>query len=133
MKKLIFAFAIIFCTVAMAYALSDWTDALTYKLKAGDSWKTTTTSGYDMGQDKNSDANYFDVNTVSKTMSSKPSFRLVNSNNEVRSNSVTTANTGLYVRGSGNTGVIGYSYYGSIKPAWNQLGTDTIKLQMRIY
>lgn len=81
---------------------------------------------------KTTNNNTFDVYTVSKTMWSKPQLRLVNSNNAVVSNSVATANEGQYSTGTGNTGSIGYVYYGSVKPSWNQLGTDRIKLQMRV-
>ncbi len=131
-SKYLFAILMVFCCVSCVFALNAWTDAYRYSLKAGDGWKTNTENGTLMGQDKDSLSKYFDVLTVAKTMDSKPKFRLVNSENSAITKEVTTAKVGQYTIGDSNTGQIGHAYYGSVKPAWNQLGTDSISLQMRI-
>lgn len=130
-KKLILAAVTFLSIVQIASAASTWTNAYTYELNSSDSWKTTTTQNVKMGATKTSDDSKYQVHTVSKTMWSSPSFRLVNSNNTVISNSVTTAGAGRTVTGNNNTGSIDYAYYGSVRPAWNQSGLDRIKLQMR--
>lgn len=133
-KTKYFSFAVLvsFCCVSLAFALNAWTDSYRYSLKSSDKWKTATENGYPMAQNKDSYSKYFDVFTVSKTMDSKPKFRLVNSNNDVITKEVTTAKVGQYTIGDSNTGQPGHAYIGSVKPAWNQLGTDSISLQMRI-
>lgn len=131
MKKNILSAVIFFSVVQIAYGASTWTDAYTYELKSSDGWKTKTTENVKMGATKTSDKSGYEVHTVSKTMWSSPKFRLVNSDNAVVSSEVTTAGAGRTATGKNNTGSIGYAYYGSVKPAWNQSGTDRIKLQMR--
>lgn len=132
-KKSLFALLMLVCVFSVASALSTWSDAYTYELDSSDDWVRTTTQGEWMGNQKDSDKSVYDVYTVTKTMWSSPKFRVVNSNNAVVADTVTTAGKGRYVTGGGNTGTIGYAYYGSVKPAWNQSGTDRIKLQFRVY
>lgn len=132
-KNGLFALLMFVCVFSVVSALSTWSDAYTYELKSSDGWKRTTTQNEWMGNQKDSDKEIYDVYTVTKTMWSSPEFRVVNSENAVVSNTVTTASKGRYVTGDGNTGSKGYAYYGSVKPAWNQTGTDRIKLQFRVY
>lgn len=122
---------IVIASTKTVMATNTWSDAKTYSLKATDGWKRGTLEGEWMGNLKTTNSNKYDVYTVSKTMWSNPQFRLVNSNNVAVSSTVTTAGEGRYVTGSGNTGTIGYAYYGSVKPAWNQVGNGRIKLQMK--
>lgn len=132
MKKKLFLSIIAFLSIVqIASAASTWTNAHTYELAGGGGWKTTTTQNTKMGANKTSNNSTYQVHTVSKTMWSSPRFRLVNSNNAVISGEVTTAGARKTVTGSNNTGTIGYAYYGSVRPAWNQTGTDRIKLQMK--
>lgn len=132
-KKILFGLFAFVAVAQLAFATSTWSDAYTYELTGGGDWKRQTTVGEYMGNLKDSNTAKYDVYTVSKTMWSSPSFRVVNSNNAVVAGSVTTAPAGQYSTKNENTGTIGYAYYGSVKPAWNQLGTDRIKLQFRVY
>lgn len=128
MKKRIIIFLLtimLLSNVAIAY---NWSDIGTYSLSAWQGYKRYTTEGEKLYALKSTDSEYFDVDTYTKTMWTSPLFRLVNSDNEIRSMSVSTANSGERATGNGNTGSEGYYYYASIKPTWNQLGTDTIKL-----
>ncbi len=130
-KKLLFGLLLVICGVTLSSALSSWTDAYTYALDSMN-WKTTTTSGVLMGQDKSTNADYYDVNTVARTsLGGEVKFRLVNSENSPRSDEIVTTSVGMYKRGYGNTGVIGHALYGSVCPGYGSSGT--IKLQMRVY
>ncbi len=131
-KKVVFALLVVVCSITFASALNTWTDAYTYTLNDYSNWKTVTTSGTLMGQDKSTNAAYYDVFTVSKTsIGGEVKFRLVNSENSVRSDELTTTSVGMYKRGYGNTGVIGHALYGSVKPMYGSTGS--IKLQMKVY
>ncbi|WP_284139600.1 MULTISPECIES: hypothetical protein [unclassified Virgibacillus] len=105
---------------------SSWGNLATISLKWNDSWKTSDARSYKM---KNNDSN-FDVLATSKTMTSNPSVRLANSNGEKRSSSVSVKGIDTVYTGSNNTGTNGYYYYGQAKPAWNQVGTDSMKFQV---
>ena len=133
MKKILLGTVLLLSVMSLVNALSNWSTAYSYELKSSDGWKRNTTVGEWMGNLKDSDKNKYDVYTVSKTMWSSPKFRVVNSDNAVISDVVTTASTGRYATGKENVGIKGYAYYGSVKPAWNQTGTDRIKLQFRVY
>jgi len=132
-KKILLGLFLFVCTITLTSALSTWSNAYTYELKSSDNWVRNTTQNEWMGNQKDTDSSDYDVYTVSKTMWTSPKFRVVNSDNKVASDVVTTASKGRYVTGGNNTGTIGYAYYGSVKPAWNQTGTDRIKLQFRVY
>ena len=137
-KKIVFMGAMLaimlFATMTMVFATSSWTDARTYELdnKSSD-YKTITMTGAKLGQNKDSDSKYFEEYTVIRSMWSKPEFKLVNSSNAPRSNSVNTADNGRSVRGDGNVGTIGYALYGAVKPDWSQTSPGTIKLQMKVF
>lgn len=125
LKKVItLSFVFLFCfTVAVSAA---WGNLATISLKWNDSWKTSEARSY---KTVNNDSK-FDVLATSKTMTSNPSVRLVNSNGEKRSGTVSVKNTNTVYTGSNNTGTNGYYYYGQAKPAWNQVGTDSMKFQV---
>lgn len=117
----------------VVFAASTWSDAGTYQLSGGSGYTTITTTGNKLGQDKETDDAKWSLYTVSKTMYTSPTARLVNSSGSVRSDVVTTAASGRSVNGSVNTGTIGYAEYLSVKPAAMQTGVDTIKLQFKNY
>ncbi len=130
-KRFILAMFLVIGGIGLVSAGTSWTDAYTYTLDT-DSWKSLTTAGVMMGQDKTTDANYYDVNVVSKSENAgEVRFRLVNSNNEPRSDVVVTPSVGLYKRGYGNVGQIGYAYFGSVLPTYSS--SANIKLQMKDY
>lgn len=64
-----------------------------------------------------------------KTMWSVPNVRMVNSNNAVRSDTLRLTSTNKTFDQRGNDGAKGYRYYLQIKPAWNQIDSDTISLK----
>lgn len=117
-----------------AFAATTWSDEGTFSLNSDTDWKRCTTTGIYLGNEKTTTSKNVSVYTVSKTMSSYPSFRIVNSNNEIRSSSITTAAPGRSKTNSSNTGEKGYNYYASVKSAWNQ-ATDkqSIRLQFKSY
>lgn len=90
---------------------------------------TQTTAGNMLGAGKTSTSSSFSVYASAKTMTSTPSVRLVNSSGAVRSSYVGVPNISIPYTGSNNTGTVGYNYYAEVKPALNQIGTDTIKLK----
>lgn len=123
----------IMLTSQVVFAASSWSDARVYELSKGDGYTTVTTAGTKLGQNKETDAAKWTVYTVSRTMYTYPTARLVNSSGSVRSDVVTTAVSGRTVTGSVNTGTIGYAEYLSVKPSTLQVGKDTIKLQFKNY
>lgn len=108
-----------------------WGDARTFNLNRGDSWTTNTTVGARLSSYKQTSSTSWDAHTLSKTMLSDPQIRMVNSGGQIRSNSMSAPFAGRTSVGSGNTGEIGYHYYGSVRPARGQLGNDSIRLQLR--
>lgn len=133
-KKLSFTALMLVCVFSAVCASSNWSDAHTYQLNSGDGWKTRAVNNEKMGNEKDDTNNSkYDVCTLSKTMWSSPKFRVVNSNNEPVSGEITTAKAKRCATGDDNTGIAGRVYYGSVKPAWNQSGSDRIKLQFRVY
>ncbi len=107
-------------------AVGNWGSLKTIDIKSTDDWKKTTVNDYktDSAETK------VDFYTASKTMYSNPSVKMVNSSNTVRSGTTTLQNQRT-TTASNNTGSSGYYYYASVKPAWNQVGTDSAKFQMR--
>ncbi|MGN0380091.1 MAG: hypothetical protein ACI4EU_10930 [Butyrivibrio sp.] len=84
-----------------------------------------------MGATKTTNGTEWNVYTVAKTMISNPKVKLVNSNGECRSDIIRVGEARKTSKGNSNTGMIGFAEYLAIKPAVNQCGTDTIKLQMK--
>lgn len=117
--------------VVASFAAETWSNPGTYQLTKGEGWKRNTTTGVYLVNTKTTDSPRFDVYTISLTMWNNPSFRLVNSNNEVRSDSITIANEGRQKDGGGNTGEKGYDYYASLKPNFLQTKTDTARIQFK--
>ena len=109
-------------------ALANWSKVATFSLNSGQNWTRYATNGQSVSSYKSTNQTYYYVDTYTKSMWTSPTFRLVNSDNEVRSWTVSVAGDNQRAIGHGNTGTVGYNYYASLKPAWNQIGTDTIKL-----
>ena len=139
MKKKIMPIFIIVSILLLAslqtvFALSSWTDAKIYNVNnKSNSFEPATADGSWLGQDKTSDSDKFQEFTVTRSMWSRPEFKLVNSNGESRSDSVNTAKDWTYVQGNGNMGEIGKAYYGAVKPDWSQTSPGTIKLQHKVF
>ena len=117
----------------LVYASTTYTSAKTWSLTAGSGFSTMTTSGNKLKSTKTTDEPDWRVYTVAKTMVTAPKARLVNSEGDVRSDTLTTASTGNSVSSTANTGVKGYYEYLSVKPSALQVGTDTIKLKFKNY
>ena len=76
---------------------------------------------------KDSNSTEWHLQVDGKTMWSSPTARLVNSNNEVRSETVTISDeTGTFTGNLYAKATIGYWYYLSVKPSAFQAGSDTI-------
>ncbi len=124
----------VLCFQMMSFALSTWSDAGTFELSTDTGWTRTTTTGNYLNNEKDSNSANVTVYTVSKTMASSPSFRIVTYNNEARCTAFTTAAAGKSKTSDTNTGEIGYTYYASVKEAWNQVTDDqTIRIQFKTY
>lgn len=118
----------------VAFAGTSWSDARTFALDSGTSWKTETTLGDTLKNTKTTDSTEVAVYTVSKSMWSKPVFRMVNSDNQARSGEITTADAGRFTTSKTNTGEVGYGYYASMKAAWNQISnSQSIRIQFKSY
>jgi hypothetical protein len=124
----------VLCFQMMTFALSTWSDAGTYDLDHDTDWKRLTTTGIYLNNEKDSDSINVSVYTVSKTMASNPSFRIVNSDNVARCTAFTTASAGKSKTDDSNTGEEGYTYFASVKSAWNQV-TDgqSIRIKFKTY
>lgn len=130
--KVIFCLVFIVVSQIVVFAAETWSNPGTFNLPRGGSWNRVTTTGVHLGNTKTTTSTNFEQYTISKTVSSSPSFRLVNSSNEVRSKTITTAAVGRQKTGGGNTGEKGYAYYASVKPALNQItGSGSIRLQFK--
>ena len=129
---LIVALAVIMSMSVVAFAATTYSNAGTFKMSCGGDWTRVTTLNEYLGNQKETDSTSVTVYTLSKTMSSAPSFRLVNSDNEARSGAFSTPAVGREKTNSSNTGEIGYAYYASLKPAWNQVTNDqSIRIQFK--
>lgn len=73
----------------------------------------------------------FHVKTLTRTMTSQPKIRLVNSDNAQRSSEINLPKNNQEATGSLYASAQkGYYYYASISPAWNQVGTDSVTAQI---
>lgn len=137
MKRFVLVMSTILIVVGaqiVAYAGTSWSDGGTFEISRGDGWHNHCTTGEMLGNTKTTESSNVSVYTVSKTMTSSPSFRLINSDGYARSDSFSTPAVGKSVTNNSNTGTVGYTYYASIKPAWNQVSDDcTIKIQFKSY
>lgn len=120
----------VLCFQMMTFALSTWSDAGTYDLDHDTDWKRLTTTGIYLNNQKDSESVNVSVYTVSKTMASSPLFRIVNSNNLARSAAFTTPAVGKSKTDDSNTGEKDYTYYASVKSAWNQI-TDGQSIRIK--
>lgn len=120
---------------ATVYAAMTYSDPGTFVLNPGSTWVCVTTQGQLLGNDKTTNAPDINVYTLAKTMSSRPNFRIVNSNGEERSDSVKTPVPLEQKTYEGvSTAEVGYGYYASLQPNWAQTGENkTIRIQFKVY
>ena len=117
------------CTV-----FADTSSNGTFDLNSGESWDHTTASGTRLKDKKETDDITVEVYTISKTMMSCPTFRMVNNKKEARSASITTSETGKSTTSESNTGTNGYNYYAAVKAAWNQItNNQSIRIKFDSY
>lgn len=137
MKKmfvLVCSFMAVLGMQIIVFAATTWSDGGAYEISSGDGWHNHCTTGEMLENRKTTESGKVEVYTVSKTMSSVPSFRLITSEGNARSNAFSTPSVGRSKINNSNTGTVGYPYYASIKPAWNQNSDDqTIKIQFKSY
>lgn len=132
--SVILCMCLLFSCQIVAFAAETWSDAGTYTLSSDTDWKRNTTAGIYLVNTKTTTSTQVSVYTVSKTMASNPRFRMVNSNNSVRSGTLVTAAEGKSKTDSSNTGEKGYNYYASVKSAWNQTADNqSIRIQFKSY
>ena len=130
--SIILAITVVFSFQVVAFAATTWSDAGTITLNRGTDWKRNTTTGVYIVNTKETTSKDVKVYTVSKTMSSNPQFRMVNSNNSARSGSFSMPSAGKQKTNSSNTGEKGYNYYASVKAAWNQVSNNqSVRLQFK--
>lgn len=90
-------------------------------------WHNQFNGPYDT---KESDSEKWAVYSTAMTMYSNPQVKLINSDGDARSGSITVAHTYSQYTGDDNTGTNGYNYWTKTKGAWNQVGSDTMKYQI---
>lgn len=110
----------------VSFASGTWGNLSTVDLAWNDGWTNT-----DIRSNKSTNESEFDVYATAKTMSSAPRVRLVNSAGAIRSDPVSIPRALRVYTGSNNTGVPGFTYWAQVIPAWNQVGTDSIRFQIR--
>lgn len=128
-KKIIALFLSLFIFMSLpitacAYELSA---KGTYSLRET-KWYYETTAGKKLQKTKATDGTICHVKTNSLTMYNNPVFRLVNSDNVKRSDSIKMGEAGEVESGD-CTATKNYYYYASVKPSIWQTGTDTVTLQ----
>ncbi|MBY6037166.1 hypothetical protein KUV80_10895 [Fictibacillus nanhaiensis] len=109
-------------------ALATYSSYGTFEVTAGTT-QTTTTTGSKLKQMKETNNTTVSFQASSMTMWSDPDARIVNSNNEKRSDWVEVKNTSDTFTAGNNIGEPNYYYYAQVKPDATQSGTDTIKLR----
>ena len=123
---------VIFSFQVVAFAATTWSDKGTIALNRDTDWKRNTTTGVYIVNTKTTSSTSVTVYTLSKTMTSNPQFRIVNSNNEARCAAFSMPSAGKEKTNTSNTGDPGYNYYASVKPAWNQVANDqSVRLQFK--
>lgn len=100
---------------------ANWSSWETTSLKSSDGWKRT---GAYSGKAKSQAS--WSAEASDKTMWSNPQKRLINSENKVRGKSITLKKTDQIYTADTENAFVGYNYYAQIKPAFNQIGTDSI-------
>ncbi len=107
-------------------AVGNWGNIGLHTMRKGHGY--TKTSVYDLKED--SAEKSADFYTITKSSWTNPSVKLVNSNDEERSNS-TYLVKGETKTTNNNRGLQGHIYYASVKPHPMQVGDDTVKFQVR--
>lgn len=130
-STILLAFIIVTMTVISAFAYDDfeWSTPKTFSLKAGSSFTTNTTTSK-LSYYKDSQQETFYLYTLSKTMWTYPGFRAVDNKNNAVSDMVAVPDANDYNGYSSIWGAPDHTYYASLKPAFNQIGTDTIRLKI---
>lgn len=108
---------------AVAYT---WSGDNTFFLTSGENWKTSSSAR----DKKESTNNIVQVKTQSLTMWNNPTFRIVSNTGDtpnVYSKSFTMGNTGNTKSSASNTATKGTTCYASLKPAFLQTKTDSIR------
>lgn len=134
-KKWKLALGVVGITLSLqgfAFAATTWSNSATFSLSSDTGWNRRTTLGTYLANGKTTDSDKVTVYTVSKTMTSVPRFRMVNSSNEARSAVFSVPKVGKSKVSKSNTGEKGYTYYASVKEAWNQIADNqSIRIQFK--
>ena len=123
----VFILLAVFFAAQIVYA--GCSDYASFTLHSDDNWVWKTTAGNHLRALKETNSSKYTVQANVMTMWCDPSFRIVNSNNQSRSGTVSIKETGTVFQGSDNIGIRNYYYYASVKPSSWQVGTDKIKLR----
>ncbi|MDK2802888.1 MAG: hypothetical protein KFW09_05925 [Oscillospiraceae bacterium] len=107
-------------------AVGNWGNIGLHTMRQGQGY--TKTSVYDLKED--SAEKSADFYTITKSSWTNPSVKLVNSNDEERSEK-TELRTGRTTKSEKNRGLQGHIYYASVKPDNLQIGDDSVKFQVR--
>ena len=120
------AMALIFTCASFGYSKNgDWSSYKTVDLNASDGW--IYTGKYSVKQTTN---DIFTVRADSKTMTSSPKVKQVNSEKAVRSSAVAVNAVDTNITTETSTATKGYEYQSKITPAINQIGQDSIKYKV---
>lgn len=124
-KKKLIVFVLCFAIMAsmgMLLACAAYGSVTTVYVTSSNTWQSTNMYG-----NKTTGGSTWHLDVSNKTMWSSPTARLVNSNDAVRSNSLTiSANNGVFTGSLLSSATVGYNYYLSVKPASSQIGNDSI-------
>ena len=134
LKKTITAFGVCgaLLTTPIVLSASSWSNAQTFTVNANTVWNGWNTQGTREGALQNSNYYRWDAHTISRSMASRPSVRLVNSEGALRGSSMSVADDGRTVNGT-HSGTSGYVYFIQVNPAWNQItNNQSIRLQHRV-
>lgn len=101
----------------------------TLTLSAGSDFKRATTIKDTKAYA--SESTYY-INVTNKTMITSPTAKIVNSNGDTRSYTVTISSTGVFSGSLYSTATVGYNYYMAAKPSSLQIGSDTITAQINV-
>ncbi|GAA0492918.1 hypothetical protein IRB23M11_02160 [Alkalibacterium sp. m-11] len=101
-------------------------------MNANTNWNGVNTLGTRIGAQQTTSEGRWDSHTISRSMASRPSVRLVNSAGAIRGSSMGVADDGRTVTGS-HTGEAGFAYFIQVNPAWNQVtNNQSVRLQHRV-
>lgn len=134
MKKPVIAFGIggVLLRATVVASASSWANAQTFTVNANTVWNGVNTLGTRIGAQQTTSEARWDSHTISRSMASRPSVRLVNSGGAIRDSSMSVADDGRTVTGS-HTGTAGFAYFIQVNPAWNQVtNSQSVRLQHRV-